>query len=49
VTRCDVDQEGMDLPARVSETLRGGPKDLSLTIRSIAWKAQVRLSPATVG
>jgi transposase len=29
--------------ARVSETLQGRLKDLPLTIRSIAWKAQVRL------
>jgi transposase len=30
-------------PARVGETLRGRLKDLPLSIRSIAWKAQVRL------
>jgi transposase len=30
-------------PARVGETLRGRLKDLPLNIRSIAWKAQVRL------
>lgn len=30
-------------PARVGETLRSRTKDLPLTIRTIAWKAQVRL------
>jgi hypothetical protein len=30
-------------PARVSETLQGRLKDLPLSIRSIAWNAQVRL------
>jgi transposase len=29
--------------ARVGDTLRGRLKDLPLNIRSIAWKAQVRL------
>jgi len=30
-------------PARVGETLRSRVKDLPLTVRTIAWKAQVRL------
>jgi hypothetical protein len=30
-------------PARVGESLRSRLKDLPLSVRSIAWKAQVRL------
>ena len=36
-------------PARVSQTLQARLEELPKTVRAIAWKAQIRLCPVTVG